>query len=44
MMVTDTANYRYPDYHRNTDTVEKVNIENLARVVQGLIGAVVDMQ
>jgi Zn-dependent M28 family amino/carboxypeptidase len=44
MMVTDTANYRYRDYHRNTDTVEKVNIENLARVVQGLIGAVVDMQ
>jgi hypothetical protein len=44
MMVTDTANFRFPDYHKSTDTVDKVNIENLARVVQGLIGAVTDMQ
>jgi hypothetical protein len=44
MMVTDTANFRVPDYHKSTDTVDKVNLENLARVVQGLIGAVTDMQ
>ena len=44
MMVTDTADFRFPDYHKSTDTVDKVNIENLARVVQGLIGAVNDMQ
>jgi len=44
MMVTDTADFRDPDYHKSTDTVDKVNIENLARVVQGLIGAVNDMQ
>ena len=44
MMVTDTADFRDSDYHKSTDTVDKVNIENLARVVQGLIGAVNDMQ
>jgi len=27
-----------------TDTVARVNLENLARVVQGLIGAINDMQ
>ena len=44
MMVTDTANFRYPDYHQGTDTAEKINYENLARVVQGLIGTVTDLQ
>ena len=44
MMVTDTADFRDPDYHKSSDTVATVNIENLARVVQGLIGAVNDMQ
>ena len=44
MMVTDTANFRVPHYHKSSDTVDKVNIENLARVVQGLIGAVTDIQ
>lgn len=44
MMVTDTANFRFPHYHQSSDTVDKVNIENLARVVQGLIGALYDIQ
>ena len=44
MMVTDTANFRFPDYHKSSDTVARVNIEKLARVVQGLIGALNDMQ
>ena len=44
LMITDTANFRFPDYHKGSDTVDKVNIENLARVVQGLIGAVTNMQ
>ena len=43
-MVTDTANFRYPDYHESSDAVASINIKNLARVVQGLIGAVNDMQ
>jgi len=44
VMVTDTADFRDPDYHKSTDTVAKVNIEKLARVVQGLIGAIKDIQ
>lgn len=44
MMVTDTANFRYPDYHRSTDTIARIDIKKLARVVDGLIGAVNDMQ
>ncbi|MFW2437843.1 MAG: M28 family peptidase [Arenicellales bacterium] len=44
LMVTDTANFRFPDYHKSSDKVDSVNIENLARVVQGLIGAVNELQ
>lgn len=40
IMVTDTAFYRYPHYHEETDTPEKLDYDNLARVVTGLIGVV----
>jgi Peptidase family M28 len=36
MMVTDTAPYRYPHYHRPSDTPDKVDVESLARVVKGM--------
>jgi len=36
VMVTDTARYRYADYHRPGDTVDKIDFERLARVVAGL--------
>jgi len=35
-MVTDTAPFRYPDYHTAQDTPDKVDYERLARVVSGL--------
>ena len=38
LMVTDTALYRYPHYHTEQDTPEKVNYDALARVVDGLAG------
>lgn len=38
LMVTDTAPYRYPHYHAGEDTPDKVDYENLARVVTGLHG------
>jgi hypothetical protein len=39
-MVTDTAFYRYPHYHRPTDTPEKLNLAAMARVTTGLADAI----
>lgn len=36
IMVTDTAPYRYPYYHREDDTPDKIDFARLARVVSGL--------
>jgi Zn-dependent M28 family amino/carboxypeptidase len=36
MMVTDTAVFRYPHYHRPTDTPDKVDYERLARITKGM--------
>ena len=36
LMVTDTAPYRYPHYHRVSDTPDKINYDSFARVVIGL--------
>jgi hypothetical protein len=40
LMVTDTAPYRYPHYHKPTDTPDKLDYERMARVVNGLVGVV----
>jgi Zn-dependent M28 family amino/carboxypeptidase len=40
LMVTDTANFRYPYYHTPEDTVDKIDFERMARVVRGLKGVV----
>jgi hypothetical protein len=42
-MVTDTAMFRYPYYHSPEDTAEKVDYENLARVVSGLEAVLEDL-
>jgi Peptidase family M28 len=36
LMITDTAPFRYPHYHRVTDTPDKVDVERLARITRGL--------
>jgi Zn-dependent M28 family amino/carboxypeptidase len=36
VMVTDTAPYRYKWYHRVEDTVDKIDFESMARVVEGV--------
>jgi len=36
LMLTDTAPFRYPHYHRTTDTPDKVDVEMLARITAGL--------
>jgi hypothetical protein len=43
LMVTDTALFRYPDYHEPSDTPEKLDYERGARVVQGLEHVVRDL-
>ena len=43
LMVTDTANFRYPYYHTAEDTVDKVDFERMARVVRGLKSVVADL-
>jgi hypothetical protein len=40
LMVTDTAMLRYPYYHTNEDTSDKVNYNALARITTGLAGVV----
>jgi Iap family predicted aminopeptidase len=41
IMITDTAPFRYPQYHQREDTPDKLEYEQMARVVAG-IGRVVE--
>ena len=43
IMVTDTAPYRYPFYHNPADTPEKLNYDQMARVVAGLDAVLLDL-
>jgi hypothetical protein len=43
IMVTDTAPYRYPHYHRPSDTPDKVDYDKLARITHGLARVVRDI-
>lgn len=43
VMVTDTAPFRYPHYHRPTDTPDKIDYDKLARVVKGMERVIRDM-
>lgn len=43
MMITDTAVFRYPHYHRPSDTPDKVDYERLARVTEGLDRVIRDL-
>lgn len=35
VMVTDTAPYRYPHYHKASDTMDKIDFENFTKAVEG---------
>ena len=38
VMITDTAFLRYPYYHTDNDTIDKLNFDKMAEVVNGLVG------
>ncbi len=42
LMVTDTALFRYQHYHKATDTPDKINYPEMAKVVEGLKFVVMD--
>jgi hypothetical protein len=42
-MITDTAYFRYPHYHKPTDTPDKADTEKLARIVHGVERVIRDM-
>jgi Zn-dependent M28 family amino/carboxypeptidase len=43
VMVTDTAPFRYPQYHREGDTPDQLDYLRCARVVEGLAGVIEDL-
>jgi len=43
MMITDTALFRYPYYHTEKDTPDKIDYQRLARVVSGLMTVIVNL-
>jgi hypothetical protein len=43
LMVTDTAPFRYPHYHKVTDTPDKLDYDRTARVVAGLEKVIRDL-
>lgn len=43
VMITDTAFYRNPHYHRKSDTYRTLNYENTAEVVKGIAAVLVEL-
>ena len=43
VMLTDTANFRNPHYHRETDTVDTLNLEFLSNVVATVTATVIQI-
>lgn len=43
IMVTDTAPFRYPHYHKSTDTPDKINYPEMAKVIAGLNFVIEDL-
>lgn len=43
LMITDTAVFRYPHYHRMSDAPDKIDYDRMARVVSGISPVVRDL-
>ncbi|MBS1114940.1 MAG: peptidase [Nitrospirae bacterium] len=44
IMITDTAFYRNPNYHSESDTVDTLNFDKMKEVVKGLYWALVNLE
>ncbi|MEZ6103312.1 MAG: hypothetical protein R3E01_30590 [Pirellulaceae bacterium] len=42
-MITDTAPFRYPHYHRSTDTADKLDFQRMTQVVDALTEVVISL-
>ena len=42
LMITDTANFRYPYYHTKADTIDKLDFDFIGKVTQATIATVLD--
>ena len=43
VMITDTAFYRNPNYHTPDDTIETLDFDQMAKLLQGLKQAAIDL-
>jgi len=43
VMLTDTANFRNPNYHQPTDTIETLNLYFMGQVADGIVAAVMEL-
>jgi Zn-dependent M28 family amino/carboxypeptidase len=43
IMITDTAIFRYPQYHRRSDTPDKIDYDRMVRVVSGISRVILDL-
>ncbi len=44
VMITDTAFYRSPHYHQETDTIDTLNFDKIAEVVKGVYWALINLK
>ena len=42
-MITDTAIFRYPHYHKRSDTPDKMDFDRMTRVVSGISRVLLDL-
>ncbi|MBI2995102.1 MAG: M28 family peptidase [Candidatus Melainabacteria bacterium] len=43
LMVTDTADFRNPNYHKSTDTPDTLSYEKMAEIVKGVYGTLISL-
>ncbi|MBN1329858.1 MAG: M28 family peptidase [Candidatus Heimdallarchaeota archaeon] len=43
LMITDTANFRYPYYHTEADTIDKLNFDFIRKVCQATLACVLEL-